>query len=439
MAIRGRIDVHRRNTRPVGPTAIMKEPLMSVTLAGLDRRRGMAARKTLVSTWRKLVLGVVGCAIAWASAVRASGQTADLELPRDARIGALELVATFDGPTPAGVAVSHHGRIFISFPRWGGAVDFTLAELKGGQAAAYPTAALNRPDKEHAADHFLSVQSVVVDAQDRLWALDTGLVDFQPVGAGGAKLVCVDLQQNRIVQTVHFPPEVVLPTTYLTDVRFHLGLGKGGTAFITDCAPGGATGIIVADLASGKSWRRLHDHPSTRAEKGFLAFAEGQPFLDRPAQGPPASVTIGADGIAISHDGKRLFYCALAGRRLFAVSTEALADQALSDTEVARTLQDLGEKGSSDGLETDAEGRLYATNYEQNAIHSRSPDGRWDTLAHDPRLLWPDTLCLARDGYLYVTTNQMHRQPRFHEGKDFRQKPYSLFRIRVDAHPVLLR
>lgn len=95
--------------------------------------------------------------------------------------------------------------------------------------------------------------------------------------------------------------------------------------------------------------------------------------------------------------------------------------------------------GASDGLESDSAGNIYFTNYEHNAILRRSPDNRWETLTHDPRLLWPDTLSLATDGYLYVTANQLHRQARFHKGKDLRRKPYSLFRIRVDAQPVLLR
>ena len=60
-------------------------------------------------------------------------------------------------------------------------------------------------------------------------------------------------------------------------------------------------------------------------------------------------------------------------------------------------------------------------------------------MAHDPKLLWPDTLSLATDGYLYVTANQLHRQARFHNGHDLRRKPYTLFRIHINAQPVLLR
>jgi hypothetical protein len=56
---------------------------------------------------------------------------------------------------------------------------------------------------------------------------------------------------------------------------------------------------------------------------------------------------------------------------------------------------------------------------------------------------WDDpvdfTVSLATDGYLYFTVNQLHRGPRFHRGKDLRERPFGLFRVRVDASPVLLR
>lgn len=63
----------------------------------------------------------------------------------------------------------------------------------------------------------------------------------------------------------------------------------------------------------------------------------------------------------------------------------------------------------------------------------------YETVVHDPRVLWLDTLSLANNGYLYFSANQLHRQPNFHNGKDLREKPYSLFRIKVDAKPVLLK
>ena len=105
---------------------------------------------------------------------------------------------------------------------------------------------------------------------------------FQPTKYGGPKLVCVDLTTDKVVKKILFPQDVALPTTYLNDVRFDLRRGNEGMAFITDSAQKGPNGIIVVDLASGTSWRRLHDHPSTKAEdmKTFLPIVEGRPFLE---------------------------------------------------------------------------------------------------------------------------------------------------------------
>lgn len=86
----------------------------------------------------------------------------------------------------------------------------------------------------------------------------------------------------------------------------------------------------------------------------------------------------------------------------------------------------------------DGEGRVYLTAYESGAILFRLEDGTIEELVADPRLLWPDTMSLAPDGYLYVTTNQLHRQPRYHVGVNLRRAPYALFRFPVDATPVRL-
>ena len=361
-------------------------------------------------------------------------------LPQEKTVGSIESVASFNGPMPTGVTVSQGGRIFVNFPRWGDKVDYTVAEVRNGKTVAYPNAQINRPNTSNQSESFISVQSVVVDPQDRLWILDTGSIEFGPTSYGGPKLIGVDLKTNRIFKKILFPQEVALTTTYLNDIRFDLRRGKAGIAFITDSSSNGANGIIVVDLDSGKSWRKLNNHPSTKAEANFLPLVEGQPVMNRPANQPPTPLKIGSDGIAISADGERLFYCPLASRRLYSVSVDALANEQLSDEQVAKTVVDEGDKGGgSDGLESDAENRVYLTNYEHNVILRRSPDGMYETIVHDPRVLWPDTLSVADDGYLYFIANQLHRQPQYQQGKDLREKPYSLFRTRIDAAPVLLR
>ena len=350
----------------------------------------------------------------------------------------VEEVANFNGAMLTGVTVASNGRTFVNYPQWGDNPPFAVGELKQGQVTAYPNAAVNTADPSRPAQTFLCVQSVVADAANRLWVLDTGAPKFQTPIQNGAKLVAIDLTTNKIVRTIVLRPEVVLPTTYVNDMRFDLRQGTAGVAYLTDSSVRGPGGLIVVDLASGQAVRRLSGHPSVMPAPGFTATVEGQPVLNRPKGGKPTPWLVASDGIAISPDGATLYYSPLSSRHLYAVPTAMLRSSSITDRALGQQVKDLGLKGASDGLIEDDQGRIYGGDYEHNAIR-RYANGKWETIAQDPRILWPDTLTIGTDGYLYFTANQLHRQPSFHAGVDQRQKPYQLLRIKIGAGPVLLK
>lgn len=349
----------------------------------------------------------------------------------------LETVANLTGPMPTGITVAPNGRIFVNYPQWGDKPGYAVAELRDGVPVPYPDTALNAPLGSDPAAHLLSVQSVVADARNRLWILDTGAPGFAAPVEGGAKLVAIDLATDAVVRTIVLGPDVVLPTTYLNDVRFDLRQGEAGVAYITDSSITGPGGLIVVDLATGHALRRLSGHPSTMPDPGFTPVIEGETLMSRPATGNPAPWLVASDGIAISPDGETLYYCALSSRRLYSVPTALLRDPSVSEADLAAAVEDLGPKAPSDGMVSDAYGRLYAGDYEAGTIRRRA-DGEWQVLVEDPRILWPDTLSVGTDGYLYFTANQLHRQSGFHQGRDLRQPPYQVLRVRIDAGPVLL-
>lgn len=352
------------------------------------------------------------------------------DLPVPLTFGEAEVVHEFHRQMPTGVTVADSGRIFVCYPRWGDDVRFTVAELVGGEEVPYLSLAYNQAPEEDLASGLVSVQSVVVDPAGRLWLLDTGSIEMADTEPGGPKLVCIDLDSNEVARTITLSRDVALPQTYLNDIRFDLSRGPGGMAFITDSGtnPEHPMGLIVVDLESGAAWRHLTGHPTVTPAEGHLAIIDGQPFPD---------ILMGADGIAISADGARLYYCPLASRRLYSVSTEALAS---SEGDVEATVEDHGEKGASDGLETDDQGRIYATQYEQGAVVRRLADGSaWQPVVQQPHLLFVDTLSVAADGHLYMTVNQLHRQDQYQDGEDKRELPYTLVRTPIDAGPVRLR
>lgn len=358
-------------------------------------------------------------------------------LPTEQYFGRLELVYAFYGAMPTGVTVSENGRIFVCFPKWGDDVQFTVAEIVEGQQQPYPSLEANLVNTENLTMSFISVQSVVADGRGTLWVLDTAAPHFSEPIIGGAKLVAVDLKTNTIRKVYTFTEDVVLPTTYLNDVRFDFRVGKSGYAYITDSASEGPGVIIVVDLDSGKAFRRLNGAKSTSPDPYFIPKVEGRLLMNRNEDGSTSPLKMSADGIAISHDGRILYFCPLTSRHLYSISTESLRDRTISDKDLLSHVEYRGEKGASDGMITDAKGAVYAGDYENNSIRKIKPDGTIMTIVHDPRLLWPDTFSIGPDQYLYVIVNQLHRQAKFHYGKDLRQKPYSLLRLKIDEMPAL--
>ncbi len=143
-----------------------------------------------------------------------------------ATISSLEQVFAFEtGPMPTGVTVSHDGRIFVNFPRWGDDVPYTVGEIATARSWPIPMPPSTRPTSKPGTS-LLSVQSVVVDPANRLWILDTAAPEFAAPIAGCAKLVAVDLATNKVVKTIVFPAGVILPSTYVNDVRFDLSAAR---------------------------------------------------------------------------------------------------------------------------------------------------------------------------------------------------------------------
>ncbi|MBC8102046.1 MAG: SMP-30/gluconolactonase/LRE family protein [Cytophagales bacterium] len=403
-------------------------------MVAANRFRKNREKCLAVASWAAAVFGV--CAVA---ENRVGVAALPASLPRERLTGAakLEIVHEFQTQMPVGVAVTSAGRRFISYPRWEDPLRFTLAELRNGREIPYPTSgAIQNGAKSGPRANMVSLQGILVDAKDRLWALDTGTINMKPIAPFVPKLICIDTKTNRVSRIYPLPAAVVPPGGYLNDLRIDLRKGNKGIVYITDS--GKQPGLVMVDLASGRAWRRMTGHPSVQPEPGFVGFVEGSALFKRPRPGVATHLNIGSDGITLSPDGSRLYYTPLAGRRLYSVATDALASPDGTEEQVRVTLKDHGDKGTADGLGTDRKGRIYVTNWEQNAVLRRLPSGLFETVVHDDRLLWPDTLDIGRDNYLYIISNQLHRQGGYNEGRDRREKPYLLTRIKIDAGPVLL-
>ena len=146
-----------------------------------------------------------------------------------------------------GISVSKTGRLFINFPRWSPEYrDGVIEVMPDGTAKPFPNEDWNRWDltPPTASQHFVCVQSVVVDDNDSLWILDAAAPMLMSIVPGGPKLVQVDLKSNRVARAILIPPDVAKTNTYLNDIRFD---NARNFAYITDSGLGG---IIVVNLAA---------------------------------------------------------------------------------------------------------------------------------------------------------------------------------------------
>ena len=167
----------------------------------------------------------------------------------------------------------------------------------------------------------------------------------------------IELATNKVAQVIHFGEDVALQGSYLNDVRFH---PDGSTAFITDSGARGA--IVVVDLESGRAHARLDGHPSTQPEKGVEVSVGGQK-LQRP---DGRGFVVGADGIALSVDGRTLYWQALTGRTLYRADTAALMSDNQDDA--AKSATKVGTTNVADGLLMSRDGWLFLTSPEDNSV-----------------------------------------------------------------------
>jgi len=301
--------------------------------------------------------------------------------------GDLKVTASSDRQW-TGVAVSDQGRVFVSYPYWSEDVPVSVVEIVDGKAVPYPTPEWN--DRKNS-EAFNAVQSVVVDAKNRLWVLDTHNPQFKGVQKGGPVLYQFDLKNNRKVKAFTFPEGIYQPNSYFNDVRIDT---EKEIAYLTDSGNGA---LIVLNLTLGSSRRLLEGHPSVQSEVDYLV-----------CDGVIWENSVQADGIALTPDGSTLYYIALTGHTLYRISTEALSDESLSAEESARHVETVAVVPATDGILFDPDGNLWLGGLENNAINQLDPEGNLIRVLQDPAIRWPDSFAMDRAGTIYFTTSQIH-------------------------------
>lgn len=337
----------------------------------------------------------------------------------------LEVVADLGEYQAIGLSVFSDNRIFVSFPKRGGAYKNGLVEIIDGKQIPYPDKDWN--ENQSGEKHFFSIQDLYVDKEDFLWVLDSkpapsGSI-FQEKGEekeGQFKLLKIDLKTDKVVKVYTFE-DLDKTKTALNDVRIDT---EKQLAYFSD--PGLAA-IVVLDLKTEKSRVLLSNSKVTLSEPNVVLSYEGNDM--RSENGKPFQSHI--NGIALTHDNKYFYFKPINGFALYRIKTTYLADENLSDQELLSKVETIGNTVITHGMVADQEDNIYLTSSIDYSVKYVDKEGILHTLVQDKRLLWPDSLGVGSDGYLYFTCAQINMEKAWNNGKDKIELPYQVYRVKL--------
>ncbi len=337
----------------------------------------------------------------------------------------LEIAVDLGPYRPIGVSVTSSNRLFVSFPKQTKHFKYALTEIINGKPTPYPDAEWNKKGIENS--HFVNVQDIFVDADDNLWVLDSkpssaGSIfgnDEKPT-EGQFKLLKIDTKKDQIERIYSFD-DLDKTKSGLNDMRIDR---EKNLAYLSD--PGQAA-IIVLDLKTGNSRKALAGSHFTLADPEVILRYDGNDMCNLNEK--PFSSNV--NGIALSHDFRYLYFKPINQTHLYCIATEFLADSTLTKQDLEAKVEDKGEVGITHGLLSDINGNIYLTSSIDYSIKYLSPDGKLHTLVQDPRILWPDSMGIGEDGYLYFSCPQLFKDPQWNKGIDKVELPYYIFKVKL--------
>ncbi len=332
----------------------------------------------------------------------------------------LELVFSDNTYQLTGVAKEPGGKLLVNYPLWSDVYRYAVVQATGDTAVQpFPNLSWNQwKPGQSGKDKWVCVQSVYYDDSSNLYILDPAAPKLKTIQGGGAKLVRMK-KDGTTVDRVYSFNGIIPDTAYMNDVRVDV---PRQFAYLTESKGGG---IVVVNLETGKMRRVLSKHPSVKSDPNFKFIIDGKELMK---DGRPAKFN--SDGIALTPDGNWLYYKPLTDDKLYRIKTEFLRDWNTSDTMLHSKVEDLGHFTTTDGMIFDQAGYLYFGDLINYRIIRISPDHKMTTLIEDKRLIWPDSYSIA-DGYLYISCSHIQKQPEYNEGKNLRESPYTVYRLKL--------
>jgi sugar lactone lactonase YvrE len=338
-------------------------------------------------------------------------------------------VASFGKNQPIGVTVAPlSNRLFVSFPHHEPFL-YGLTEIVNGKRVAYPDISWNQYLPDQSANHFVNVQDLYADDKDFLWVLDSspsgdasvfGKDKSSTKSEGKFKLLKINLATNKVDRVYDFK-DLDKFKSALNDVCVD---NSRQLAYLSDP---GLHAIVILDLQTGLSRVVLKDDKSTVAQANLKLHLDGKDVVD--GDGKPFVSNV--NGIALTKDNQYFYFRAINQFNLYRIRTNFLADTSLSDAQLSSKVGLVARTGICHGMIADKNGNIYLSNSPLQAVQYVTPKGDVKLLVEDERLSWPDSFGIGSDDFLYLSSSQMHRLPKYNDGKDKVEYPYRVYKVKL--------
>jgi sugar lactone lactonase YvrE len=344
---------------------------------------------------------------------------ADSHTRAEPRIGQLEVVAELY-IAPGNLTATDDGRLFMTV-HGQRRTNVAVVEIVGrNQWRPFPDASWNAAPGS-GENVFNTPNGILIDARQRLWVLDHGLWMPNGQSARAPRLFAFDIASRRLLFRHEFASDQIpaghLPQDLAVDA-------ERGVVYIAD-GTGKRPAIVTLDIDT-KDVKVFSGHASLAAENVDIMM-EGDVLDFRQPDGSYKPARLPLNPIALSADGRTLFYGAMNGETLYGVSTQTLREG--DAVKIEHSIRRIATKPKSNGMSTDAEGNHFVTNLESSGVDRIDADGRRTSLIAHPGLLFPDSIRFGEASWLYVAATQLNRAPIFSGRAEAAQPPYLIARI----------
>lgn len=335
----------------------------------------------------------------------------------------LKLVASTNERNWNGVAVSNDGRLFADFPRMDNGKNPSLVEIKkDGTLVPYPGGTWNDWEKgKDPRNSFVSLNAIYVNKEDNhLWVVDPGDPNFGSNIKGAEKVVEIDLDSNKVVNTYFIPSKIAPGNTHINDIRI-----DGDWVYLTESTQGS---IFILNKRTKKLRRVLLDSKLTKADTSVHPQFFGRILEGKKGKAP----VLNADQIELNPTGDTLYFSSPFGPNLYQVATADLRNENLDTKALEAKISIYLKINPIGGLIMDKKGNLYLGEVKDGSIRCVGPDKQTKWILQSDKIVWPDALCIAQDGTFYIAIAQMGNLPMMSAGKDLRKPPYYIFSFKPE-------